>query len=217
VECSGYATNFIFYDETTRWTKPHGADVTVLVPASPVNPSSPSQGKLGRPGRVSAVGLTIKDDLPAAELRPALYSESDRLACKLIASFGDASVPRGKRLDAIALYILPFIPARLGISTALDDAVECLIEAHHSFLIQQRLASQAVMFRYGNALQSLKCVVEDAKARTTSETLCAAHILTLFEVALSSHCCKGYSAKSDRRPLQLITPLTRCIAMEWRE
>jgi hypothetical protein len=77
-----------------------------------------------------------------------------------------------------------FIPPRFGTVRALDDAFRSLITIAHSTLIPAHKRSDAtILGYYSKALHNLQSAVDNPDARYTSEVLCAAAILSLFEVS----------------------------------
>ena len=76
------------------------------------------------------------------------------------------------------------IPARLGRSSALDDAVKCLCSLFSDFSRRAASVSSASYRLYGRSLQSLRRSLNIPQARTVSETICASIILQLCELIM---------------------------------
>lgn len=77
-----------------------------------------------------------------------------------------------------------FVPPRFGDVQALDDAFRSLVTIAHSALLPAHKRSDAtILGYYAKALHSLQSAVDDPRTRHTSEVLCAAAILSLFEVS----------------------------------
>ena len=72
-----------------------------------------------------------------------------------------------------------FVPARMGRSVALDDAVSCLCGIYSS-----PYSFHAGIYQgYAKALSSLRRCLSDDSLRMTSETLCASILLQMCEVS----------------------------------
>ena len=78
---------------------------------------------------------------------------------------------------------LECIPARLGYSQALDDAVECLCTAYTSLLVPDMLNVGQNRREYYIALRSLRRNILDEDEALSSNTLAAAVLLSWFEVS----------------------------------
>lgn len=76
-----------------------------------------------------------------------------------------------------------FIPARFGHVLALDDAFRCLLTMAHSILVPAyKPSDEIILSYYGKALHSLQSAVNDPKAWSSPEALCAVGLLALYEV-----------------------------------
>lgn len=78
-----------------------------------------------------------------------------------------------------------FIPARLGTSIALDDAVKCLCSVYSRARPSPNELPRGVYRQYLAAVTSLRKCVEDPTLRMESETLCASILLQICEVSAS--------------------------------
>jgi hypothetical protein len=74
------------------------------------------------------------------------------------------------------------IPQRLGQNQALDDAVRCICTVYKSTLTGNRSASALGRGDYYKALKSLRLSVLNPEEALSSNTLCAAVILSWYEV-----------------------------------
>ena len=73
-----------------------------------------------------------------------------------------------------------FVPARMGRSVALDDAVSCLCAIYSS----PYTVHAGIYQGYAKALSSLRGCLSDVSLRMKSETLCASILLQMCEVSL---------------------------------
>ena len=81
-----------------------------------------------------------------------------------------------------------FVPARLGHSAALDDAVSCVCAIYHSTVSIPYHLHPEISQSYVKALSSMRAALEDSSLRMGAETLCASILLQLCEVS-SVQCC----------------------------
>lgn len=80
-----------------------------------------------------------------------------------------------------------FIPSRLGINPALDDAVSCLCAIYKDTQQQKLPASSSTTLKlYSKSLNSLQQCVQAVETRLEAETVCASLILQLCELLISS-------------------------------
>jgi hypothetical protein len=80
------------------------------------------------------------------------------------------------------------IPCRLGVNESLDAATEALLTAHMAFRAPQSRSSELCLHKYSRALKALQyCLADPEKARS-SETLCSALLLLLYEVRKTRVC-----------------------------
>ncbi|KAH7409172.1 hypothetical protein BKA64DRAFT_389110 [Cadophora sp. MPI-SDFR-AT-0126] len=78
-----------------------------------------------------------------------------------------------------------FIPARLGRSTALDDAIECICSIYSKAIPGPNEISKDIYENYAKAIASLRTSINDPTLQMESETLCASIILQLCELVVS--------------------------------
>lgn len=77
------------------------------------------------------------------------------------------------------LKFLDFVPQRLGINAALDQAVECLCQAYSSCLSRTTLSDGVKRMK---ALKALQTSLQDPDEALSDETLCAAVCFSWMEV-----------------------------------
>ncbi len=80
---------------------------------------------------------------------------------------------------------MTYIPARMGRSTALDDAVTCLSTAQIAYLLGDAKLECKGLSQYAQALGSLQKALYDRVEGKSEETLCATLLLAQFEVSLN--------------------------------
>lgn len=80
---------------------------------------------------------------------------------------------------------ITYIPARLGHSIALDNAVECVIHAFDAFMKESSSINNIAIKYYLRALRSLNRALEGLEAHS-ADTLCAVMLLGVYEVISSS-------------------------------
>jgi hypothetical protein len=79
----------------------------------------------------------------------------------------------------------PFIPPRLGHSKALDDAVQCICTAYSALLCSNGAVIGQDRREYYRALRSLRLACQDKNEVLSSNVLCAAILLSWYEVSLA--------------------------------
>jgi hypothetical protein len=77
-----------------------------------------------------------------------------------------------------------YIPSRLGHSRALDDAVQCICTAYSALLRPNGSVKGQDRHEYYRALRSLRLACVDREEVLTSNVLCAAILLSWYEVGL---------------------------------
>lgn len=78
---------------------------------------------------------------------------------------------------------LSHLPRRYGTTPCLDDAIRCVAIKAKRFLVPGYATPTAVeLSLYGKALQSLQMAVDDSDGWSNPDTLCAIHILSMYEV-----------------------------------
>ncbi|CZR69486.1 uncharacterized protein PAC_19386 [Phialocephala subalpina] len=75
-----------------------------------------------------------------------------------------------------------FVPSRLGQSKALDDAVRCTLTAYSACLQENAGSLNHDRREYYEAVRSLRIAFGDEKEALSDETLCAAVLLSWYEV-----------------------------------
>ncbi|PVH88651.1 hypothetical protein DL98DRAFT_580217 [Cadophora sp. DSE1049] len=78
-----------------------------------------------------------------------------------------------------------FIPARLGRSAALDDAIECICSIYSKRLPAPNEISKDIYESYARAIASLRTCLDDPTLQMESETLCASITLQLCELVVN--------------------------------
>jgi hypothetical protein len=76
-----------------------------------------------------------------------------------------------------------FIPSRLGSCAALDHAVECICNAYSATLRSDGSMVHQDRRQYYRALRSLRQTCQDNRLALTDNVLCAASLLTWYEVS----------------------------------
>jgi hypothetical protein len=76
-----------------------------------------------------------------------------------------------------------FIPSRLGSCAALDHAVECICNAYSAILRSDGSMVYQDRRQYYRALRSLRQTCQDNSLALTDNVLCAASLLTWYEVS----------------------------------
>lgn len=87
-------------------------------------------------------------------------------------------------LDRSYTSYLNYIPSRYGINDCLTKAMNCLMLQLHNTLVDE--PPELTIRMYSAALHSLQCALNDPTLRQHSDTLCAAHLLSLFELLRST-------------------------------
>ena len=82
---------------------------------------------------------------------------------------------------------MTFLPSRIGHNSALDAAMRCLVRAHQSLLCQGKKAVVKYLDDYNEAVALIRKDLNHGQAQTSSETVCAALILSSYEVRFSFH------------------------------
>jgi hypothetical protein len=77
----------------------------------------------------------------------------------------------------------PFIPQRLGHCRALDDAVQCICTAYSALLRSNGSVIGQDRREYYQALRSLRLACQDKNDVLSSNVLCAAVLLSWYEVS----------------------------------
>jgi len=90
----------------------------------------------------------------------------------------------GHKLQEFCPYLAD-VPPRIGLNAALDQAVACILAAHAALVRGGLSDIPSESQRYVEALGSLKRNIADPGQSSTPETLCAALILSAYEVSKS--------------------------------
>jgi hypothetical protein len=97
----------------------------------------------------------------------------------------DDKKPQGMTINNLGSFF-PFIPPRLGHSRALDDAVQCICTAYSALLCSNESVISQNRREYYQALKSLRHACQDRNEVHSSNVLCAAVLLSWYEVSLVS-------------------------------
>ncbi|KUJ16093.1 uncharacterized protein LY89DRAFT_735234 [Mollisia scopiformis] len=103
-----------------------------------------------------------------------------QLSKEVIAHLED-SKPAGIHIRNLG-YFFDFIPSRLGLSKALDDSVRCILTAYTALLRRDAVVLRQDREEYYQAVKSLRIACADEKEALSDETLCAAVLLSWYEV-----------------------------------
>ncbi len=82
--------------------------------------------------------------------------------------------------------VIPFLPSRIGKNRALDAAVRCLLQAHRSLLEMGKNIYNEGIDSYNEAVALIRKDLNERQDKTSSETVCAALILSTYEVSWRS-------------------------------
>lgn len=83
-------------------------------------------------------------------------------------------------------HFFDFIPSRLGQSKALDSAVRCTLTAYSACLQENAGVLNNDRREYYEAVRSLRIAFGDEKEALSDETLCAAVLLSWYEVGFQN-------------------------------
>ena len=127
----------------------------------------------------SAHGARKSEDVPRSpEMLPL-----DRLRLSFVAAYDGCS--EGLRLSCLSLQWVD-IPQYLGESAAMDDAVDCVVRTHQSFvrdMSEEQPEGRNLHFEsYHKALMSLQKALNDPEEGKRSTTLCSIAMLTSCEM-----------------------------------
>lgn len=104
---------------------------------------------------------------------------SERLSADLVHHL--QSIDRvGYQLQCFGVFVT-YLPSRIGHNRALDAAVRCLLEAHHAVLCDKDVHTEG-LHSYNESVALIRKDLNDRQTQTTSETVCAALILSTYEV-----------------------------------
>lgn len=103
----------------------------------------------------------------------------------------------------LAMYV-EFLPSRLGYSSSLDSAIQCVVGALRDLTLPlEQRTPVTTLVSYTKALKHLQRSIADAEQCQKSETLCATQLLGIFEV-------KGYKSIGRMRLLVLLHANASC-------
>jgi hypothetical protein len=94
----------------------------------------------------------------------------------------DSNKPPGIIINNLGSFF-PFIPQRLGHCKALDDAVQCICTAYSALLCSNGSVIGQDRREYYQALRSLRLACQDKNDVLSSNVLCAAVLLSWYEVS----------------------------------
>ena len=112
-----------------------------------------------------------------AQIQSMSMSHTDGLARQLCETFGP-DLPKGKSLSIFGF--ITEVPSRLGVDQALDLSVEAICIAHRALLKDDNQRLERSRASYGRALVKLRQNLGNSPS--SSETLCAAVLLGVYEV-----------------------------------
>jgi hypothetical protein len=113
------------------------------------------------------------------QLSSPLNSPTSLLASRLV-RYLSINNPKGLSIRCLRSF-LDFIPARLGINSALDIIVKCLCTTYSQMLTQNDDACKNDVKQYIKALNSLRRSL-DKREVLSSEVLCSVVLLSWYEV-----------------------------------
>jgi hypothetical protein len=114
-------------------------------------------------------------------------SNSESLAADLVSRLNGIKEV-GYQLQALGEYF-PYLPSRVGHNPALDAALRCLLGAHQNILSWKSTSFDEDLKKYIYALSLIRRDLDRLQSRTPSETVCAAMMLSTYEVCLGSNYC----------------------------
>jgi hypothetical protein len=129
---------------------------------------------------------------------------------------------RESRFDASLVDYFRLLPARLGSSAALRDAVACFCRGWSDSENASPSKSSVDPQAYGKALRSLQRALGDEKEKLATETLAAVSVIYRVEVLFGgqpnlqsvTHAQGIYSLMETRGPPNLDDDLDVCLAFE---
>ncbi|KAF8855505.1 hypothetical protein BDZ45DRAFT_746402 [Acephala macrosclerotiorum] len=83
---------------------------------------------------------------------------------------------------------MAFLPSRIGHNGALDAAVRRLLQTHQSLMAQHRHPDVECLDDYNEAVGLIRKDLNKGQAKTSSQTVCAALILSSYEIYKKDHC-----------------------------
>lgn len=173
--CKTHSLRLIFLDEQ-QW-----------LPES--NSARQSIGTLPNKTAVTVRGVSPTAHRVLNTLRTSLtvYTPTSLLSKRLVHHLNERTFP-GMHILNLGSF-LNFVPSRLGHSEALDDAVQCICTAYSSLRCENRAVLEGRR-EYSKALKSLRKSVQDTDTALSSNVLCAAVLLSWYEVGLTllHHC-----------------------------
>ncbi len=135
------------------------------------------------------VAIRRKSQLPSTSLTqidlfslPTVPSNSPLLI--QLVNHIDGTKPPGIKINNLGSFF-PFIPQRLGHCRALDDAVQCICTAYSALLRSNGAVIGQDRREYYQALRSLRLACQDKNDVLSSNVLCAAVLLSWYEVSRS--------------------------------
>ena len=183
-ECPGFTRRFKFIDESHQLSVYYDRKRYIFETFDPLNDPD-----AGRPLNGSAED-TYTSLEPFKVLRYTLNNGSVRslglkhdhqlsILCYLLNEPHDCVTFPIKSLGSF----FQFVPARIGINAALDDAITCLCSMHIGFQKSAGTISESSIRLYGKSLRSLRKSLGTSHLRAMPETLCASIVLQLCEVS----------------------------------
>lgn len=109
----------------------------------------------------------------------------------------DGNKPPGIIINNLGSFF-PFIPQRLGHCRALDDAVQCICTAYSALLFSNGSVIGQDRREYYQALRSLRLACQDKNDVLSSNVLCAAILLSWYEVSRSRSSSRDRILNCDR-------------------
>lgn len=135
---------------------------------------------------IAAHPSTLPITNPCGPLRTPLY---DGLARALIQAMETDGT--GYSISDFG-YFMHSVPFRVGHNAALDAAVACLLRTRSDLVSNRSLSNSQTPRYYLTAVQRLQQSLEDRVEGMSSNTLCAAVILSLVEVSKLNRTCMPF-------------------------
>lgn len=127
-------------------------------------------------------------------------SQAELLAADIVSRMSEAEFT-GYNLKCLGSFF-EFLPPRVGHNPALDAALRCLLHVHRQVCSNEVARLHEDFQSYSQALSLIRKDITRFQSKTPSETLCAAMLLSLYEVRFYNN---------DRTSVKKLTKLSRSL------
>lgn len=131
-------------------------------------------------GPKTEVHMKMVTESHSSTLKSPSSTLSESLAAELVRRLGDIENV-GFQLQCLGIFI-PFLPSHIGHNRALDAAIRCLLQSHSSLLYNRKSPYTESLESYNKAVTLIRRDLHDKGTKTPSETVCAALVLSFYEV-----------------------------------